>query len=126
MGSTCKSRPEPCCDNETWQDVPGYAGLYEVSSCGRVWSMPRWLETKAGVHKPIKGRLMLLHTSSGAYTFCACRPADSIRRLNVGRLVLTLFEKAPPWPHAQAHPTGPAAPHLFALRWETKAGVQRV
>lgn len=37
-------------ENETWIDVPGYEGLYEISNLGRLWSIKRATELKPNVH----------------------------------------------------------------------------
>ena len=38
---------------ETWKDIDGYEGLYQVSNLGRVKSVERWHKTK------IKGKLIV-------------------------------------------------------------------
>lgn len=48
-------------DEETWKDIKGYEGLYEVSNLGRIRSLDRYKNTKGryGIIKAkIKGRLL--------------------------------------------------------------------
>lgn len=35
-------------ENEIWKDVPGYAGIYQVSNLGRVKSLQRVITRKNG------------------------------------------------------------------------------
>lgn len=43
---------------ETWVQVKGFEGLYEVSSCGKVRSMPRFVNGKLGSKVGKKGVLL--------------------------------------------------------------------
>jgi hypothetical protein len=43
---------------EEWRPVVGYEGLYEVSSLGRVKSLPRFCLTKGGGARSVPGRIL--------------------------------------------------------------------
>ena len=43
---------------EIWKDIPGYEGIYEISSLGRVRSLSRTVLTKAGVKRRCLGRII--------------------------------------------------------------------
>lgn len=45
---------------EVWLPVLGYEGRYEISSCGRVKSLPRYRRGKSGCLVPVEGRIMRL------------------------------------------------------------------
>ena len=55
--------------NEEWRDIPGYEGLYQVSSIGRVKSLPRETLTKDGWYQRVKGGLMRQQLCSNGYGF---------------------------------------------------------
>lgn len=40
-------------ENEIWKDVPGYAGIYQVSNLGRVKSLQKSLHGKTDGNKPL-------------------------------------------------------------------------
>ena len=40
-------------ENEIWKDVPGYAGIYQVSNLGRVKSLQRVITRKTDGNKPL-------------------------------------------------------------------------
>ena len=52
---------------EIWKDIPGYDGLYQVSSLGNVKSLPReWVAGKGGFRKH-EGKILKGSTSSSGY-----------------------------------------------------------
>tara|TARA_R110000868_G_scaffold96840_9_gene266241 strand:- start:5725 stop:6234 length:510 start_codon:yes stop_codon:yes gene_type:complete len=46
--------------NEKWLPILGYEGRYEVSSHGRIRSLPRYRRGKSGALVPVAGRIMVL------------------------------------------------------------------
>ena len=50
--------------DEQWLPILGYEGRYEVSSHGRVRSLPRYRRGKSGCLVPVPGKVMVLHTKS--------------------------------------------------------------
>jgi len=72
---------------ETWKDIEGYEGLYQVSDRGRVRSLPR----KDALGRSYKGRLRKTSPNSYGYpTLMLCR--DGIQApFMVHRLVATAF-----------------------------------
>ena len=51
--------------NEVWKDIPGYEGLYQVSSAGRVKSYPRRMHNYT---KP--GRVLKQQHNNSGYLYC--------------------------------------------------------
>lgn len=52
---------------ETWKDVPGYEGLYQVSNLLKVRSLPRYRTGKNGSRFLMKGQLIQPHFKSHYY-----------------------------------------------------------
>lgn len=108
---------EPCCSDERWAPVPGFEDKYEVSSCGRVWSIPRFHIAKNGVQKRCGGKLLRVRRGS-AWQFL---PGMGTPPVNVGRQVLELFSgEAAEGREAFTEAEEPG-PHLFNLKWHTRS-----
>lgn len=45
-------------ENEIWKDVPGYAGIYQVSNLGRVKSLQRVISRENGWKQTINERFL--------------------------------------------------------------------
>lgn len=43
---------------EEWKDMIGYEGVYQVSNMGRIKSLFRICETRKGVYRPIRERIL--------------------------------------------------------------------
>ena len=76
---------------ETWKDAPGYEGLYEISSMGRVRSISRVIQTRRGARKPYLGRLMITTSEPGRPQTIILTKAGNRRCEKVGQLVLQAF-----------------------------------
>lgn len=77
---------------EAWKDVPGYEGLYEVSSLGRVRSLGRICSAKNGSTQTKRARILTQEVSIHGY--CRIRLYDAngvVRHHAVHRLVLEAF-----------------------------------
>lgn len=80
-------------NKETWKDIPGYAGLYQVSDLGRVRSLGRECNSKNGSKQWKKGRVLTQEVSVHGY--CRIRLYDAegkSKHFGVHRLVLYAFE----------------------------------
>ncbi len=67
---------------ECWLPAPGYEGLYEVSDCGRVRSIPR-TNTRGGLMKP--------HTNKEGYAQLTLYRDGQPKLFKIHRLVLETF-----------------------------------
>lgn len=54
-------------DNEIWKDIKGYEGLYQVSSFGRVRSLPKLIEYFDGRIRYYEGKIMKLSNHPKGY-----------------------------------------------------------
>ena len=80
-------------NKETWKDIPGYAGLYQVSDLGRVRSLGRECNSKNGSKQWKKGRVLTQEVSVHGY--CRIRLYDAegkSKHFGVHRLVLYAFK----------------------------------
>ena len=80
---------------ETWKDIPGYEGLYQVSDMGRVRSLDREVEglSRWGGMRVFrkKGRLMSLGSNGHGYQMVHLKDKGVRRSVSVHRLVATAF-----------------------------------
>jgi hypothetical protein len=103
-------------NEETWRDIPGYEGSYEVSDQGRVRSLDR--ET----YRKRKGKLCIVRRNgrilktqikpNGYVTAClCCHDGESVAKIScyVHRLVALAFLGKPPRGTEVAHKNGKRA-----------------
>lgn len=81
---------------ETWKDIKGFEGMYQVSNFGNVRSLDRCVQFKDGrvAHyrgKPMKTRI----TADGYVQVQICRDCNSVKTVKVHRLVAEAFVPNP-------------------------------
>lgn len=83
-------------EGEVWKDIPGYEGIYKISSFGRIKALPK--ETHYGVSKMrvIPEKILkpdiLTNTKSGEKTLSICLlKMGKRKRFTVKALVLSLI-----------------------------------
>jgi hypothetical protein len=105
----------PPCAEERWAAIPGFEGLYEVSSCGRVRRSASRMAPASYLLKPRR-------TWDG-YVHYGLSKRRRYRHIKVHRLVALAFLGPPPFPGAHvAHFDGDKTNnHLPNLRWATPA-----
>lgn len=82
--------------HEEWRPVPGYEGIYEVSSLGRVRSLPRERICKNGVVKKLKGKFLRQSESAGGYLKVGLWDERGGRTFHVHKVVMLGFVGEPP------------------------------
>lgn len=103
---------------ETWKTLPGYEGIYEVSDCGRVKSLPR--TTNYG--RRIRERILSTTTHPSGHLSVKLSRDGFYRRGNVHRLVLMAFVGPAPDGFEALHGDGdPGNNHLSNLRWGSRS-----
>jgi hypothetical protein len=107
---------------EIWKDVLGYEGTYQVSSMGRVKSLPRHvMHAKLGT-RFLKGRIMNPGVHSFGYPFCNLFRNGKSRMNYVHTMVLEAFVGKRPDGMICCHNDGnPSNSTLGNLRWGTPA-----
>lgn len=87
---------------EEWRNIPGYEGLYEVSSYGRVRSLDRWVTNDRGQYLN-PGRILRTATSSksGSLSVVLSNTAGKSSK-TIHQLVAMAFLNHTPTPHRLA------------------------
>ncbi len=94
---------------ENWRPIPGYAGFYEVSDQGNIYSMAR-----TAVH----GGLLTPQVNPAGYRFVRLHKYGRVKVTTVGRLVLLAFRGQPPSGTRARHGAGGRLDDsLQNLRW---------
>lgn len=76
---------------EYWKPIPGYEGLYEVSSFGRVRSLDRWVKYSNGKLRLHKGKILILNKTKCGYYIIGLCIKQSKKYYLVHRLVYEAF-----------------------------------
>ena len=77
---------------EEWRDVVGYEGLYQVSSLGRVRSLPRFVGGGfCGEYKLLRGRIMKSVDNGSGYRCVSLYRNGKRSSFYIHRLVATAF-----------------------------------
>ena len=105
-------------DNEEWRDIPGYDGLYQVSSMGRVKSLPKY--------KCLKERILKEHRDKDGYvSVTLCPNARERKAYRVHRLVAIAFiENINGHPEVDHINTVRDDNRVENLRWVTRSANQ--
>lgn len=109
--------------NEEWRNVPGYEGMYQISSFGRVKSLARTFPAKRkGVQTEVRmpERILTPYLTAGYPSVALCR-AGKQRTTYIHQLVCEAWHGPRPEGHDVAHYDGDKAnsrPHN--LRWATR------
>lgn len=76
---------------EEWRSIPGYEGLYEVSSYGRVRSLDRYVKYSNGIMHLHKGRILSTGKDKDGY-FIVCLYKNKTHKFyHIHRLVALTF-----------------------------------
>ena len=104
-------------DVETWADIPGYEGTYQVSDVGRVRSLDRVIIGRDGRAQRWKGRILKLNKTNG---YLSINLPTGMR--HVQRLVLLAFVGPPPAGCAACHKNDVRTDNrLCNLYWGTQS-----
>jgi hypothetical protein len=106
----------PIAPDEDFRQAVGFAGLYEISSYGRVWSVPRFVRGRHYGNKIIK-----LRTDTYGYRQFETKASGKSRQIKVHRLVCEAFHgPAPAGRGLVAHRNGdPSDNRADNLYWAT-------
>lgn len=76
---------------EEWKSVPGYEGLYEVSSYGMVRSLDRYVRCKSKSYRLQKGSILSPAKDKNGYLKVVLNCNGKCKTINVHRLVAEAF-----------------------------------
>ena len=109
---------------EVWLPISGYAGLYSVSSLGRVRSEPKHVIRRNGVVCPMSQKIMRPASGATGYLSLGLVNASGERRTHyVHTLVLEHFDAPRPNGMEACHCDGDRQHNAIAnLRWDTRSG----
>ena len=77
--------------NEIWRSIKNYEGLYEVSNWGRVRSLGKWVNSKNGSKRFIKGRVLRPGKNRKGYLQVILCKDGVMKSYRVHRLVAQAF-----------------------------------
>lgn len=77
--------------NESWKDVEGYEGLYQVSNCGRVKSLERMRLVKSGCFGKVKEKILKHGKNKSGYLQVLLWKDGKQKSHRVQRLVANAF-----------------------------------
>lgn len=111
---------------EVWKTIPGYEGLYEISSHGKVKSVPH-TRTIIRNGKPIQqawsGRMMTTGASTGRYPKVNLSNNGKVTTHHIHSLVASTFLGQRPPELQTCHGDGKSDnPNLSNLRYDTPSG----
>ena len=113
---------------EIWKDIPGYEGIYQVSTLGRVKSLDHVVVQcwgKGASERTYKGRLIkpCRFKKKRAYVYVDLSKDGRVLRFSVHKLVLTTFVGPCPDGMVACHFPDPNPENncLNNLRWDTRS-----
>lgn len=106
---------------ESWKDVPGYEGRYQVSDHGNVRSVD-WICTRSnGRTYTNRSKVLTQSTSSSGHKVATLIVKNKQHRAMVHRLVLEAFVgPCPPGMETCHADDNPSNNHLSNLRWDSR------
>lgn len=80
---------------ENWKNIPGYEGLYQASSLGKIRSLDRSILSKNGVVKKLSGRILKPKTKADPYNIYMLSKSGKVKTFRGHRLVYAAFFGTP-------------------------------
>lgn len=89
-------------EKEEWEDIPGYEGLYQASTHGRIRSYDKYVKCRGVGQRFMTGRVLKQFKDRYGYLRISLHKGGKIKTYKVHRLVLTVFDH-PPKPGEQCN-----------------------
>jgi hypothetical protein len=108
---------------EIWKEIPGFEGLYEASTYGRIKSLPKeWLTGKGkGIIKKHNGKILNQFNCKDYKRLTLYRHKSGQKSWSVHRLIaLTFIPNPNNYPDVMHLDDNPSNNHVDNLRWGTE------
>lgn len=107
--------------NESWRDILGWEGYYQISNLGAVRSLDRWVSQK-GKSRLYEGRELKQKTEKSGYKTVTFRTQFKKKTVKIHRLVAIAFIENPEGKPEVNHIDGVKENnHLVNLEWVTSS-----
>lgn len=108
-------------EQEIWKDIEGYEGKYQVSNCGRVKSLGRFVEKKGQLPAYLRERILSPHILKG-YKMVCLYSNNKGKTFSVHRLIANAFIPNPNnLPHIDHINTIRTDNRIENLRWVNRS-----
>ncbi len=77
--------------NETFKDIPGYEGLYQVSENGNVLSVEKYVKHSRGGNQIVKPRVLKQFKQKSGYVSVVLSKEGKLKTYTIHRLVMLAF-----------------------------------
>lgn len=116
------AKPSTTNNVEIWKDVPGWEGLYQASSFGRIRSLDRTIEATSRWGSPQTyhraGQVLKLRTDKDGYLGCHLVQQNRSKHVKAHQLVCAAFNGIAPTGFIVAHGNGVRSDNRASnLRW---------
>jgi hypothetical protein len=68
---------------EIWKDIPGYEGYYKISNLGRVRSVDRYVNTRGGTVREVKGKDTIIYYNKSGYYYAPLWKDNKIKNISI-------------------------------------------
>lgn len=107
-------------EKETWKDIPGYEGLYQASTMGRIRSLDREIECKDGQVRFYEGKVKKPRKKNDDALTVTLSKNGHLKTYNVHKLIMHTFKGERPEGYHICHKNGDCADNrLENLRYDT-------
>ena len=76
---------------ELWKEIPGYEGYYEISTLGRIRSIPRYVNTKGNATRLVQGNIKTIHINKYGYNIITLHKERKANTFTVHQLMAITF-----------------------------------
>ena len=105
---------------EVWKDIPGYEGSYQVSTLGRVKSLPRVVQIPCYGTRTLSEKMLRLSRCTSGHLYVNLRKDGSTHHSEIHRLVMLAFVgPCPPGMEVCHNDSNPQNNRLDNLRYDT-------